>query len=149
MFTQCWEGISKKKFLITTCVVFIYTYATDFVIHGLILGDTYKATAHLWRPEIDMKAKCIYMMGGHLIMAFFFTLIFLKGYKGTGYKEGLRYGKLIGLYSAGPSLITYAVMPIPCKIIAIWIVAGLVQAVIGGAIAACMYDCKGKCVTQN
>ena len=51
-----------KKLLIGTVAVFITWEILDFVIHNLILMDSYAATAHLWRPEGEMKMGLMVMM---------------------------------------------------------------------------------------
>ena len=49
--------MNPKSLLITILVAFVTVFATDFLIHQLWLGSTYKATASLWRPEAEMMAK--------------------------------------------------------------------------------------------
>ena len=49
-----------KKLLLTILAVFITWVVMDMVIHGLLLGKSYMATADLWRPMDDMKRGIIW-----------------------------------------------------------------------------------------
>jgi hypothetical protein len=68
--------MNPKSLLITILVAFITVFATDFLIHGVLLAGTYKATASLWRPEAEMMAKMPWMMLGQFLAAAAFTMIF-------------------------------------------------------------------------
>ena len=39
-----------KKIIIAIIAVFILWSILDFVIHGVLLSEAYKATVELWRP---------------------------------------------------------------------------------------------------
>ena len=84
-----------KKMLIGVVAVFITLELLDFLIHGVILMSTYAAMQNVWRP--DMMAKMWVLHVVKIITAFFFVLIFSKGYENKGIMEGLRYGFYIGM----------------------------------------------------
>ena len=134
-----------KKFLIAFLLVFVAYLATNMLIHTIILGDTYL------KPEVQDSMRSEAEMGKYfwvrivtmLVFSFFFTYIFAKGYERKGLMEGVRYGILIAIFfflvGSFDQFVTY---PIPYFLVWYWIIAGLVQAVIMGAIAALVYKPK-------
>jgi hypothetical protein len=124
---------------LTILGVFAFIWASNFLIHGLILKSAYAATASLWRPEAEMCKFFMYLLGGQLVISIFFSWIFAKGYEGKGWQEGVRFGLLIGLFSCGPTLISYAVSPLPCSIACAWMGLGLIQYVLAGIVASLIY----------
>lgn len=121
-----------KKCLLGTGVTFVLLFITDFIIHGKCLEDLYLATQSLWRSEADMESMMPTMMLGQLLMAVFFSWIFVHGYKGKGVLEGVRYGLLMGGFQAGGQLVMYAVAPYPLELTVSWIVAAFAQSVLLG-----------------
>ena len=75
-----------------------------------------------------------------------FAITFLVAKMGRGPKCGLGIGAFIGLVLVASSLITYAVQPIPSKIILAWSVSALIETALAGWIAALVYlKCSGGC----
>jgi hypothetical protein len=128
-----------NKLIKTTIAVFVTIWVTDFLIHGLLLKSMYVASASLWRPETAMKTYCGYMLFGQIMIAAAFTWIFSHGYKGKGWKEGVRYGVAVGTMAGGTNLIMYAVQPYPFSIVAAWLVLGCVQSATAGVVATMVY----------
>ncbi len=137
MIKECFQGINLKSLAITIVAVFVYIVASDFLIHGILLKDVYHDTANLWRMPSDPHFK--YMHLGQLIIAIFFTKIFAVGYRGTGIKEGFRYGVMMGFYAIGGMIIQYAVMPFPCSVVCSWMGFGMVQLIGGGILCSLVY----------
>src|SRR5690606_29362442 len=121
--------VNTKRLIITMFAVFVYIFISDFVIHGLILKETYMQTADLWRTEEEMKSFMIWMFLGQFIIAKFFTLIFVKGYENKGVAEGVRFGILMSGVSVGAMMIQYAVIPMTTDLIIAWIVLGILQTI--------------------
>jgi len=89
-----------KKIWMAAILVYVVYIATNFLFHGLILGNFYMTSevANTVRPETDMSS---YMWVRFLTMAvfsFFFTFIFAKGCEGKGILEGIRFGFYIALF---------------------------------------------------
>ena len=103
------------------------------------MSEMYHHTANLWRGPEEMGVVLINL--GVTLQAFFATSIFMHGYKGGGWREGLRFGVLITLFLLGLGLITYATQPIPLKIIAMWVLADLISYSIGGILLS-LVACK-------
>ncbi len=130
-----------KKVLIGFVAVFIAMSACDFLVHGVILDASYKATASLWRPDMD-SMMWIYSVIG-LIGSFFFSFIFSKGYEGKGIAEGARYGLYIGIWmSAGMAYGTYGMIAIPYSLALQWFLFGVVEYVLYGIILALIFGRK-------
>lgn len=128
-----------NKLIKTTIAVFVTIWVTDFIIHGMLLKSMYAATAHLWRPEMAMKKYMGYMLLGQFTIAAAFTWIFSHGYKGKGWKEGVRYGLAVGAMAGGTNVIMYAVQPYPFSIVAAWVVFGCMQTALAGVVATKFY----------
>jgi hypothetical protein len=121
-----------RKLLLGTSAVFALWTGLDFFFHGLVLGEYYKATAHLWRPREE--AKMILNSVVVLVSSLTFTLIYELLVRPKGMRIGLGYGALFGAAS-GMTLGygAYAFMPVPYFMAVIWTVTGLVEGIAGGA----------------
>lgn len=143
MVSALWNKVNTKRLWPTALAVFGWVFISDMVIHGWWLSPDYKATAHLWRSETEMGQFMGWMFAGQAMTAFMLSFIFTKGYEGKGWKEGARYGFLMGLFVASQQCITYAVSPLPSNIFWSWIWTGLAQSVIAGIVASWIYK-SGK-----
>ena len=56
--------VNMKRLILSVIVMFVFIFASDFVIHSLLLGKTYKELAHLWRPEAELVSFMPWMMLG-------------------------------------------------------------------------------------
>jgi len=134
-----------KKLWIAFLLVFVAYFATNMFIHTVILGDTYLKPdiQNSMRPEAEMGKYFWVRIVTMLVFSFFFTYIFAKGYERKGLMEGVRYGLIITLFyffvTCFDQFITY---PIPYFVVWYWIIAGLVQAILMGIIAALVYKPK-------
>jgi len=78
--------MNMKKFLLASLATFFVYEALTHIMQILIFGSLHVISATL----------------GDLIWAFIFVLIFIKGYQGKGWIEGLWFGLMIGiLFSSG------------------------------------------------
>jgi hypothetical protein len=129
--------MNTKRFIISSILVFIFVFAFDFVVHGILLKDAYGQTAHLWRPEAEMKMPFMVMsqVSFSLVIAFLFT----RNYEGKGIGEGLRFGLLIGLLIGALQLGTYCYMPIPLCLTLFWVAAETVRGLGAGIVLALSY----------
>jgi hypothetical protein len=128
----------NKKLWLGALVVFLVIAVWETIVNLVLLSAAYKATAGLWRPEAEMKIWLFYVI--YLIVAFFFTLIFSKGYEGKGVMEGLRYGFYVGMMMAVPMAYgTYGSMPIPYYLALQWFLYGLVEYLLCGMALALVF----------
>jgi len=130
-----------RKFLLASLAVFVTLQVLDFVIHNFILGSVYQSIENVWRPEMADKMWVMTLMGA--VFSLLFVFIYSKGYEGKGVVEGIKYGLIIGLvvHFVG-SFNQYVVYPIPYGLTWQWIIYGLVELMIAGAVTALIYRPK-------
>ena len=110
----------------------------------MLLSPLYMQIEQLMRPEPEFFGYFHWIVIGELILAFFFCLIFTKGYEGKGIGEGVRFGLLVGIgFGASSALITYAVHPFPGKLILAWVIGYPVEMILAGVIIAAIYKPRG------
>src|SRR4030067_2138742 len=113
--------MNVKRFIIASVVVYIVVQVLDFIIHGLILADTYKTLANVWRPDMMSLIWIFYVAG--LVFAVLFVYIFIKGYEGKGILEGVRFGIIIGLFMNVIGMFgQYVMYPIPFSLTIQWFI---------------------------
>jgi hypothetical protein len=124
-----------KKILIGFVAVFITLEVLDMLIHGVILMNTYKAMENVWRPDMMNKIWILHFV--KIITAFFFALIFSKGYENKGIMEGLRYGFYVGMIvSSGFAFGSYASYPIHYQLGLQWFFYSLAEYLVAGVVIA-------------
>jgi hypothetical protein len=132
--------MNPKSLVITILVAFVTVWVTDFLIHGLWLAGTYKATASLWRPEAEMMAKMPLMLLSQFLVATAFTMIFAACVAEKRCLScTLKYSASMGVFSGAGQLMLYVVQPLPGSLIAQWVLAAIVQAVVLGIIVHKVY----------
>ena len=139
MITEFMRGINVKRFMMAMGAVLVIFFVSDFIIHGVWLQPTYKATASLWRTETDMNDHFVWMILAHLIFAKYFTYLFVKGYEGRGIGEGVRFGLVMGIFNISNCLVQYTVSPIPGSLVANWAVEGIAQSILCAIVATVVY----------
>lgn len=128
----------NRKVWTGAVVVFIAFSIMEWIVNDLLLASTWQETAHLWRPEGEMKVWLFFV--GYAFTAYFFTLIFSKGYEGKGVMEGMRYGTYVGFMIAVPMAYgMYASMPVPYSLAMTWFLCGMVEFIVAGIILAMIF----------
>ncbi len=133
------NNVNGKKLAILLISLVVYFFATDFLVHGVLMKSAYQATAPLWRTEVEIQSHIGSMMLGQFMMAIFTGLIFIHGYNGGGIVEGARFGVLMAGFATAPMFINYAVSPIPENIHWAWVGCGVAQFVGAGVISSLVY----------
>ena len=111
-----------------------------YVIHEVMMGDTYERLASIFRPEAEMNDMMWMMMVSGTVTIFMFCYIFTRGYEGKGIMEGVRFGALIGFLMAGPIAIDpHVIYPVPAEVASIWLISGIATLMIAGAVFAAIY----------
>ena len=133
--------LNVKQWVIASIAVFVGMSILEFILHGVILSSWYAETPQYWRPQEEMMGMMGWMYLGYAFYALLFTMIYSKGYEGKpGLGEGIRYGFWVGLLVHLPKMfVLHAVYPYPGKILVTWMVGGLVESLILGAIVAMLY----------
>ncbi len=132
--------MKNKTFWIGMVVVYVVMQMLGYVIHEVMMGDTYEKLASIFRPEAQMMDMMWMMMVSGAIMIFMFCYIFTKGYEGKGIMEGVRFGALVGLMMAGPMAIDpHVIYPVPADVASIWLISGIASLIVAGAVFAAIY----------
>lgn len=131
-----------KRWLLASLAVLIVFIVIDMIINNVLLADLYQQTASVWRPPQEME-RMMWLFGvGYLIFSPFFALIYAKGHEPakSGLGQGLRYGLYMGvLLSVLPSLVWYAVLPIPVVLAFYWFLGGMVECIAAGVAVGLIY----------
>ena len=127
----------SRKFWLGALSVFVVLEILMFLVDGVILAGAYMSVK-IWRPDM-MSLMWVYHVLT-VITAFFFTLVFSKGYENKGVMEGVRYGFYIGIWlSSGMAYGTYAMIEIPYSLALQWFIYGIIEYVIAGVVLALVY----------
>ena len=119
---------------------FIFVFASNYAVHALWLAPDYKATAALWRPEIEMRVRFLWMLGAQLLCAIAIMYIWAKtGWRRRSIADGATYGIWMGLFQQLTTVVLYVVAPLPGTIAAKWFLAGVAQTMFLGMLAALIY----------
>jgi len=137
--------MNPKRLILAIVAVFIGTWITDFLIHGVWLVSSYQATMNLWRPDKEMQAHMGWLMLGQFLLAITFVVLCAKGFAQTAsIMCGCFYGLFMALFSQAGTLITYAVQPIPGGLAVKWFIAGVIQGILLGLIVWLVYKPKAE-----
>ena len=112
--------VNTPRLLLAIAVGFVFLFASDFLVHHFWLGVSYKAAAHLWRPEADMNAHLPWLFAGQLLCAVTFVFVWALGFAGRSVASGIVFGILMGAFQQVWALINFAVFPLPGAIAAKW-----------------------------
>jgi len=132
--------MNNKTFWIGFVVVYVVMQALGFVIHEVMMGDTYEKLASIFRPEAEMQDMMWMMLVSGAVTTYMFCYIFTRGYEGKGIMEGVRFGTLVAFLMAGAlSIDVHVIFPVPSDVATIWLVSGFVSFILAGAIFAAIY----------
>jgi hypothetical protein len=127
-----------KKVLIGTVAAFVILEALDFLIHSVILASSYSATPEIWRPDMMDVMWVLHIV--KIIVAFFFALIFSKGYEGKGVVEGIRYGLYVGIMmGVGMAYGSYSMIAISSMLAFQWFLFSVFEYIIAGIGVSLVY----------
>ena len=132
--------MNTKRLILACVVVFVFVFGFEWVFHGVLLQETYAQTASLWRPESEMQQHFAWLVLGQLLLSVMFCVIYAVRHGANGgVGQGIGYGVLVALLLTSPTLISYAVQPLPISLIGSWVVGRIIQLVIAGAILGAVY----------
>jgi len=136
-----------KNFFITFIVIYILGGLLNFLIHGVLMTETYQLLSEVWRP--DMNRLMWLQWVTPLFLTFFFIYVYAKGREGKGVMEGLRYGLIIWAFFSIPTIYgQYMVYPLPYSLVLKWLISDLVVFVIMGIAVSLLYKPAEKAVKE-
>ena len=127
-----------KSFFITFVVIYILGSLLNFLIHGVLLMETYQSLSAVWRPDMDRLMWLQFVTP--IFLSFFFIYIFAKGREGKGVMEGLRSGLIIWAFLSIPSVYgQYMTYPLPYSMVLQWLISDLFILSILGITVSLLY----------
>src|SRR5947208_901695 len=140
--------MNTKRLLVAFLAVFVVVFFYDWGFHGYILRDAYIQSASLWRPETEMMRYFGWLVLGQFLLSVMFCLIYANRYtEPGGVGPGIGYGLMAALLLSAPTLITYAVQPMPLNIIGAWFIGETIKLMIAGAILGAIYRPKPSLIS--
>ena len=131
--------MNVKRFVIGCIAVYVVAQILGFVIHQVLLAETYASMAEVWRSEAEMISKAWMMFLTGALWTVVFCYIFTRGYEGKGIAEGLRYGLVIGLFWLPFAYESHVLYPIPMSLAHIWAVVTIASCIVYGLVIAAIY----------
>jgi hypothetical protein len=124
-----------KKFFTAFIGAFIFLFVFGFLWYGTLMSSAHQEVPALLRS----KPNYPWLILGHIVMAFFFTMLCVRFVPAGGVFASATLGILVGLVYAGADLISFAVEPLTTKILWGWIAGAVIQFAIAGAIIGAIY----------
>ena len=131
--------MNPKRFFIAFIVTFVFIFVFGFLWYGKFMNDIHNEVPALWRTEVDFGSHFPWLIFGHVVMAFFLTLLYARFVPAGGAAAGIVLGILVACLYIGDNLVTFAVQPLTTKILGGWIVGNLLEFGIAGAIVGAIY----------
>ena len=137
-----------KKFFVAFIAAFGFIFLFGFIWYGKLMQGAHQEVPILWRTEADFGNHFSALVFGHIVMAFFLTLLCARFIPAGGAGAGAFLGILLGFVYVGHNFITYAVQPLTMKILCGWIVGDLIMFGIAGAVIGAIYKTDSAKTTQ-
>jgi hypothetical protein len=133
--------MNYSRLVLATVVATIVDMVYGFTVYGTLLASEFERYPGVFRPMDEINGKIPLMIGGTLVAMFALSYIYAKGYDGgSGIQEGLRFGALVGFFSAGYIAVgNYVVMNVGRRLAASMAVAGFMEWAIVGMALGLMY----------
>src|SRR5438445_6783945 len=128
-----------KKFFIAFVAAFGFIFLFGFIWYGTLMAGAHHEVPTLLRTETEFRSHFGWLILGHVVMAFFFTMLCARFVPTGGAGASAALGILVGLVYAGPHVISLAVEPLTTKILCGWIAGGVIQFAIAGALVGAIY----------
>ena len=130
--------MDTKRYALAVLAAFVFVFLLEFVVHGILLKGMYTETAHLWRTEED--SKMIFIMLGQILLSLVATFMFTKLHGVEFFNDnGMKFGILIGLILASPTIASYCYMPVPFALWISWVGAELTKGIGAGIAISLIY----------
>ena len=97
-----------KKFFIAFVAAFGFIFLFGFLWYGKLMHGAHQEVPTLWRTEADFGNHFSTLIFGHIVMAFFLTLLCARFVPGGGPGACATLAILAALIYAGADLITFA-----------------------------------------
>ncbi len=130
--------MNKSRYVIISLFVFIIFSIVEYIGHVIILRGSYLKYTELMRTD-GVDIMMLNIIGG-AIFSLLFCYVFVKGYEGKGFKEGLRFGLVMSLLLWFPKMLfEYANFNFPGSWPLIWFIFGVIATILSGIMCAFIY----------
>jgi hypothetical protein len=136
-----------SKFFIAFIAAFVWLFVFGFIWYGNLMRGVHQEVPALFRAEAEFGSHFPWLILGHIVMAFFLTLLCTRFVPAGGGGACALLGLLVALVHSGGILITFAVQPITSKILCGWTVGAVIQFAIAGAIIGAIYKPRSAATT--
>src|SRR6266704_90133 len=72
------RGMNWKKFFIAFVAAFVFIFLFGFIWYGTLMNGAHMEVPALWRTEADFNNYFPWLILGHVIMAFFLTMLYAR-----------------------------------------------------------------------
>lgn len=128
-----------KRFFIAALALFVFIFAFEYVMHGILLTNIYSETPQIWRSNEDMAAYIPFNIAIMAMIAIWITFFFTRIYKNGGLNNGFKFGVYLGVLSGIQAAGAYFYLPISAMLATAWFAIYLAESVIGGLIIGAIY----------
>lgn len=131
-----------KRYILAVIALFVFIFAYESVVHGMVLINIYKETPSIWRTYDEMLTFAPFNRILMTILALWITFIFTRFYKTGGWKNGFKFGIYMGVLAGIQAAGALFYLPISELLAGAWFVTYIVESVIGGLIIGSIYHHK-------
>lgn len=132
-------GINIPRFLAAAVASYAFMFGFDYLVHHVLLMETYEKTAELWRPPETMGQYFPLVIAYQILLIVILGFIFTRNFEGKGIGEGIRFGFMMGALIGLLNGAAYIWMPIPLSLALSWAGAGLGAALGIGILFSLIY----------
>ena len=127
----------NRKFIISAIVSFVLCWGLSFVVHGLLLGGDYAATAGM-RPPAEAQRLMHFMILAQALIGVAFAWTYVQGKSDKPWLgQGVRFGLAIACLTVIPTyLIYHVVTPIALAVVVKQIIFDTIRVVLMGIAVA-------------
>ena len=90
-----------KKFFFAFIAAFVFLFVFGFLWYANLMHSAHREVATLLRSEAELNDHFAWLIFGHIVMAFFLTLLCVRFVPGGGAGAGATLGILVGLVYGG------------------------------------------------
>ena len=141
--------MNYARIVIAAVVAWLVDSVYGFAVYGKGLESEFLRYPGVFRSMDGVMAYFPVMLAGGLIGMLALAYIFAKGYeRGSGLQQGLRFGLVLAVFELGFfSMGLYATLNIGRKIAVEMAAAGIVEALVIGAVLGLVYKPSGIAVS--
>jgi hypothetical protein len=132
--------IPMKRFFMAAVALYVFIYAYESFVHGVMLMPLYNETPTIWREYSQMKALIPYNLTIMVFFALWLTFIFTRLFKEGGMKNGMTFGVYFGMLAALQAAGTYFYLPVSLTLAGYWFAAYFIESILGGMIIGAIYS---------